>query len=162
MNSYAAQTLMAGERILVTARPHRIIFFTPILIVLVAILLSLFGQGITALQVSFFGHSLHQAVSAVFLLVGFYSLIKSYCVYRASEYSITSKRIIMKTGIMQTNALELLLSKLEAVHVGQSMTGRFFNFGSILLVGVGGTKDYFFYVPNPYAFRKHIQEQRED
>lgn len=47
-----------------------------------------------------------------------------------SEFVITNRRIIIKTGIISRTSFEMNLSKIESVNVDQSIAGRIFNYGS--------------------------------
>lgn len=75
-----------------------------------------------------------------------------------SEFAITNKRIIMKVGLISRNTLEMNREKVETVNVNQSVLGRMFNYGTIGIIGSGGTKEYFPRISNPLEFRKRFQE----
>jgi uncharacterized membrane protein YdbT with pleckstrin-like domain len=75
-----------------------------------------------------------------------------------SEFGITNKRLIIKTGVLSRKTLELNLSKIESVNVNQSILGRILGYGSIGVIGTGGTKEYFVSIKNPLEFRRKFQE----
>ena len=75
-----------------------------------------------------------------------------------SEFVITNRRIIIKTGIIGRETFEMNLSKIESVNVDQSILGRILNYGSITIIGSGGTKETFNKIARPLAFRKAFQE----
>jgi uncharacterized membrane protein YdbT with pleckstrin-like domain len=75
-----------------------------------------------------------------------------------SEFGITNKRLIIKTGIISRNTLELNLSKIESVNVNQSILGRMLGYGTLGVIGTGGTKEIFAKINNPIQFRKKFQE----
>jgi uncharacterized membrane protein YdbT with pleckstrin-like domain len=75
-----------------------------------------------------------------------------------SEFVITNRRIIIKTGIIGRETFEMNLSKIESVNVDQSIMGRILNYGSITIIGSGGTKESFHKISKPLAFRKAFQE----
>jgi uncharacterized membrane protein YdbT with pleckstrin-like domain len=75
-----------------------------------------------------------------------------------SEFVITNRRIIIKTGIISRTSFEMNLSKIESVNVDQSIAGRIFNYGSITIIGSGGTRESFHDIAKPLAFRKAFQE----
>ncbi len=74
------------------------------------------------------------------------------------EYGITNKRVIIKTGLIARDTLEMNLSKIESVNVDQSVLGRILGFGSITIIGTGGTRKTFNRISNPIQFRKNFQE----
>jgi len=77
---------------------------------------------------------------------------------RLSEFVVTNRRIIIKTGFIARSTLEMNLSKIESVNVEQSVAGRIFNYGSITIIGTGGTRETFHNISRPLDFRKAFQE----
>jgi uncharacterized membrane protein YdbT with pleckstrin-like domain len=75
-----------------------------------------------------------------------------------SEFVITNRRIIIKTGFIARETFEMNLSKIESVNVDQSVLGRILNYGSITIIGSGGTRETFHKISRPLAFRKAFQE----
>ena len=84
--------------------------------------------------------------------------IYPYLISKFSEFGITNKRLIIKTGVLSRKTLELNLSKIESVIVNQSILGRILGYGSIGVIGTGGTKEYFVSIKNPLEFRRKFQE----
>lgn len=76
----------------------------------------------------------------------------------SDEFAITNKRIIVKTGLISRKTLEMNLSKIESVNVVQSVLGRMLGYGTIRIIGTGGTKEEFRDILNPIEFRKKFQE----
>jgi uncharacterized membrane protein YdbT with pleckstrin-like domain len=79
-----------------------------------------------------------------------------------SEFAVTDRRVIMKTGVLTRRTLELNLVKIESIGVDQSLLGRMFNCGTITIVGSGGTREAFPAIGSPLAFRRAVQEAIED
>ena len=75
-----------------------------------------------------------------------------------SEFAITTKRIIIKVGLVARRTLEMNLSKIETVNVDQSIMGRILDYGSITVIGTGGTQEVFHNIASPMQFRKAFQE----
>jgi uncharacterized membrane protein YdbT with pleckstrin-like domain len=84
--------------------------------------------------------------------------IYPFMISKFSEFGITNKRLIIKTGILSRKTLELNLSKIESVNVNQSILGRILGYGNIGVIGTGGTKEYFVSIKNPLEFRRKFQE----
>lgn len=74
------------------------------------------------------------------------------------EFAITNKRVIIKTGLISRKTFEMNHSKIESVNVDQSVLGRILGYGTISIVGSGGTKEVFPKIKNPLRFRKKFQE----
>ena len=70
--------------------------------------------------------------------------IYPYLISKFSEFGITNKRLIIKTGILSRKTLELNLSKIESVNVNQSIFGRILGYGSIGVIGTGEQKNILF------------------
>lgn len=79
--------------------------------------------------------------------------------YLTSEYGVTTKRVLGKTGFIWRESLDIVLAKVEAVRLYQTILGRLLNYGSIEVTGTGGTEEILRYIPNPLQFRNCIQEQ---
>jgi uncharacterized membrane protein YdbT with pleckstrin-like domain len=77
---------------------------------------------------------------------------------KTSEFAITNKRIIIKVGLISRRTLEMNLSKIESVNVNQGILGRILGYGTIVVVGTGGTKEPFAGITDPMTFRKKFQE----
>lgn len=104
-----------------------------------------------------FEASLHWVI--FFTLRSFFTLTLAAWMERwLSEFVITNRRIIIKTGFIARNTFEMNLSKIESVSVDQTVMGRIFNFGSITIIGSGGTRETFHNIARPLDFRKAFQE----
>jgi uncharacterized membrane protein YdbT with pleckstrin-like domain len=79
--------------------------------------------------------------------------------YWTSEFAITSKRVIVKIGLISRQTLELNLQRVESVSVDQSILGRLLGYGTITIIGTGGTREPFHRIANPLEFRKAVEEQ---
>ena len=76
----------------------------------------------------------------------------------ADEFVVTNKRVIVKTGLISRRTLEMNLNKIESVNVDQSILGRLLNYGTITIIGTGGTKESFTNIAHAVEFRKKFQE----
>lgn len=74
------------------------------------------------------------------------------------EFAITNKRVIVKTGLISRRTLEMNLSKIESVNVDQGILGRILGYGTIRIIGTGGTREAFPNIIKPLEFRKTFQE----
>jgi len=94
-----------------------------------------------------------------FTLSGLFTLFIAPALLRWSdEFVVTNKRIIVKTGIVSRRTLEMNLNKIESVNVDQSVIGRMFGYGTITIIGTGGTKESFPDIGDAVEFRKRFQE----
>ncbi len=77
---------------------------------------------------------------------------------KTSEFVITNKRVIIKKGWISRYTFEMNLNKIETVNVDQSFWGRIFGFGTITIVGTGGTREMADSISKPLEFRKRFME----
>jgi uncharacterized membrane protein YdbT with pleckstrin-like domain len=75
-----------------------------------------------------------------------------------SEFVITNRRIVIKEGFIARRTFEMNLSKIETVNIDQTVLGRILNYGSITIIGTGGTKETFHNIAHPLKFRQAFQE----
>jgi len=78
--------------------------------------------------------------------------------FSTSEFAITNKRIIIKVGLISRRTLEMNLKKIESVNVDQGILGRMLGYGTVVVIGTGGTKEPFAGISDPMTFRKKFQE----
>src|SRR5437773_7607565 len=78
---------------------------------------------------------------------------------RTSEFAVTNKRVLIKTGLIRCHSLETLLSKIESIGVTQGILGRILDFGTIVVSGTGGSKEPFHRIADPLQFQCKVQEQ---
>ena len=76
---------------------------------------------------------------------------------QSSEFAVTTKRVMMKGGVFSTRSVELLLGKIEAIAVHQSLGGRLFDYGDIVVTGSGGTEEAFSNIQAPLQLRRAVQ-----
>jgi len=78
--------------------------------------------------------------------------------FSTSEFAITDKRVIIKVGLISRRTLEMNINKIESVNVNQGVLGRMLGYGTIVVIGTGGTKEHFSAISDPMTFRKKFQE----
>ena len=144
MIAYVKKNLMPNENLIFQAKPHVAIFFQPVW---------WFISGGILLFLDF------SLLGPIVLFIGVLQEILMFIYYVSSEYAITNQRVLMKVGIIRRRSLEIFLAKIEGIYVDQSIFGRMFNFGTVVINGVGGGKNLFNYIPEPLKFRNLIQGQ---
>ena len=90
--------------------------------------------------------------------VGLIFLVWVYILYKTTEIAITSKRVISKSGFITRNTIEINLPKIESVQVDQSLTGRLFDYGTIVIAGAGTPNLSVPGVASPLTFRVRFME----
>ncbi|MHB1670004.1 MAG: PH domain-containing protein [Thiomonas sp.] len=144
--SYIDRNLLTNEQVLHRAHLSRVVFISPSLLLLLGLaVLTLDGDV--------------AAIGVILLLAGLAGLLSAFIRYKTSEFAVTNKRVIMKVGLIRRTSVEIVLNKIESITVDQGIAGRVFNFGSIAVVGTGGTHDSFHRIAAPLRFRRAVQEQ---
>lgn len=170
--SYVKDNLMPNEKILYTARVHPAIFLPSFFTFLITIVIFIYGVSNSTI-VSEVGSPTPQVNSNnlmgsmmlcffVFLLL--YSVLlglQAFIVSFTTEFAITNRRIIAKTGFIRRHTLEMLITKVESVSVNQNILGRLMNFGTVIVTGTGGTREGFRAIGNPIKVRKNINQMIE-
>jgi uncharacterized membrane protein YdbT with pleckstrin-like domain len=106
----------------------------------------------------------HFLVFGVLLLpvaVGLVLLVLAYIRFKSIEMAVTTKRVIVKHGFITRNTIEINLNKVESLKVEQSILGRIFDFGTIVVAGTGASHAPISGIANPMAFRKAFVEAQD-
>jgi len=161
--SYVEQHLIPGESIQYQTKLHWIVMAGHTVI---AILLALLAIAIPTVWASFAskvkGHSIPGAVyfGALVCVVAAGALFFIGILRRnATEMAVTSKRVIVKTGIAELRTVEILLSRIESVAVDEPALGRLLGYGTVIVRGTGGTPETFEKIYHPLEFREQVQRQ---
>lgn len=91
------------------------------------------------------------------VIIGLFMLLSAWIKAASTELAVTDKRVIAKVGMISRMTLELNLAKVETIGVEQSILGRILGYGTVIVVGTGGTREPFNDIADPIAFRKAVQ-----
>lgn len=78
-----------------------------------------------------------------------------------SEFAVTNRRVIIKVGLIARRTVEVNLTKVESIIVDQGVIGRVLGYGTIFVVGTGGTRERFEGISNPLSFRQAVTTATE-
>lgn len=90
------------------------------------------------------------------ILIGFITIISPVIAWFTTEMVLTNRRIIMKKGLISRYTFEMSFAKVETIQIDQGIIGRLFGYGSVTVVGTGGSKACFAYIADPLEFRKQF------
>lgn len=113
---------------------------------------NLFRNELVVFETSY--HWVHFISWVSLFTLGIYPIIQHY----TDEFVVTNSRIIIKKGIISYYTLEMGLDRVETVNVRQSILGRILGFGSITVIGTGGTRKTFNEIKDPCGFRSSFLE----
>jgi uncharacterized membrane protein YdbT with pleckstrin-like domain len=145
MGNYVQANLLAGEQVVYETSIHPIVYLSPAAVILAGI-----GFGLFDIP----------SAGAVVLGFGVLMLAGAWLRQWASEFAVTNKRVIVKVGFISRRTIEINMSKVESVEVNQDIFARMFNYGTIVVIGTGGTKEPFDLINDPLAFRRAVQSQQ--
>jgi uncharacterized membrane protein YdbT with pleckstrin-like domain len=161
--SYVEKHLIPGESIQYETKLHWIVMLGHIV---TAILLALLAMAMPIMWASLGskakGYSLPAAVYfvvVVFLVVAGALFFLGVLRRSATEMAVTSKRVIVKSGIAERRTVEILLSRIESVAVDEPALGRLLGYGTVIVRGTGGTPEMFEKISHPLEFREQVQRQ---
>ncbi len=93
--------------------------------------------------------------------LGLLFLIAAFIRYKTTELAITSKRVIAKFGFISRSTVEININKVESLQVDQSIMGRLFNFGTLVISGAGNPQAPIPGISSPMEFRRAFMEAQE-
>ena len=162
--SYVEKHLIPGESVQYETRLHWIVMLGHASI---AVILDLLGIGIV-IGWAVFGPkakgssippmAVYLAAFLCFVISGTLFLV-GFVKRKATEMAVTSKRVIVKTGIAERRTVEILLSRIESVAVDEPALGRLLGYGTVIVRGTGGTPETFEKIYHPLEFREQVQRQ---
>lgn len=127
------------------AKLHWIIFFWPV-VFLIATLALLYALP-----------DLWQ-LTTLFTLFGFLWIGMTYITYHFSSLTITKKQLIVCTGILVRQTVDIQLTKIESIDIRQPIIGSILRYGSLIITGTGGTKQEIHFLSNPLTCRRTIEQ----
>ncbi len=93
-------------------------------------------------------------------LLGVYRFASMLVVKATTEIAVTTSRVIFKRGLVARYVGEMNIDRIEGVSVVQSFWGRIFNFGRLMIRGMGIGELFMPSIANPLAFRRAIEKAR--
>jgi uncharacterized membrane protein YdbT with pleckstrin-like domain len=144
---YIDDNLMGNENVVGHARLHWIIYLSAIAWLTSGTLFIAMAQGEIAV------------LGGLCILIAMAAALLSFINRKTSEFGVTNKRVILKTGLIRRNTHEVLLAKVEGIQVNQGILGRILGYGSVTVTGTGGSQDPYHRIAKPLDFRRLVQEQ---
>jgi uncharacterized membrane protein YdbT with pleckstrin-like domain len=96
-------------------------------------------------------------LTIVLLPIGIPMLIHSWLRYHTTLFVVTNRRIVSRSGILSKSSIEMMVDKVEEVTFQQSFFGRMLNYGTVRIIGTGGSHEPFDFMANPSAFQTAVQ-----
>lgn len=156
--SYVSKTLADDERIVERANFNwTYSFWTIALFIIGTMPLAgfLVGQYLTDLTYEELkvGYWASYASLAIGALILFLHMIELW----TTEIVVTTYRFVYKTGLISRDTKEVSLNKIEEISLSQSIIGRLFGYGQLILRGTGVGVIALPNIDNPIALRRIIE-----
>ncbi|HEV2442005.1 MAG TPA: PH domain-containing protein [Steroidobacteraceae bacterium] len=161
--SYIEASLVPGETVVYQTRLHWIVMLRHILLGL--LLLAGSGALLSYLldqpRLGLTREHLIEGGAAALLVCAIVAMVAGAVRRNATEMAVTTRRVVIKQGLMNRKTIEMLLNKIETIEVSEPMAGRMLGYGSITMIGTGGTSEPFHRIAHPLQFRSAVQQQLE-
>ena len=150
---YVRRVLQPGETIVYATKLHWFIYWRAILLLVIAIILAIAAWYMADNQ----NLSLALGIAAgIFGLLALSSAFRAFVRRATTELAVTDHRVIYKAGLFARHTLEMNRAKVESVTVDQTVPGRIFGYGTIIVRGTGSTLEPIRNITDPLTFRSHI------
>jgi uncharacterized membrane protein YdbT with pleckstrin-like domain len=147
MASYLERTLAKDERVIAEAKISLARFWLSFVVGGFFILMSLLAAAGGA-----------SGGLGVAVVVGLIFILPPLIAYRTNQMVLTNRRIIAKSGMIATRAVEIKVGKVEGLTVNQGILGRIFDYGTVIFSGTGSTHAKFPVIAKPMAFRRAVED----
>jgi uncharacterized membrane protein YdbT with pleckstrin-like domain len=150
--AYYTGVLQPEEKVLVVGRLHWSIYGRGWTTLLIAVGLLAFAARLPDPDWQRYALVAAAAVAVLALLL----LCTAWIRRRATEIVVTDRRVIFKRGLLSRHTVEMNVSKIETVDVEQGLSGRIWNYGTLLIRGTGAGFEPLVGVGEPIAIRNAI------
>jgi hypothetical protein len=162
--SYVESNLVPGETVIYQTRLHWIVMLWHI--ILGCFLFALPGAlllyyALTRDGIDTRSMQIMEGGGIALIVAGVVTIIVGMVRRNATEMAVTNRRVVIKTGLASRKTIEMMLNKVESIEVSEPAAGRMLGYGSIVVVGTGGTPEPFHKMANPLEFRSQVQQQIE-
>lgn len=149
--SYYMKVLQEHETVRYVGKLHWTIYKNAILLGLVAVIVA-----VVSLYAPEDLRWLLLPAAGLFAVLAVISFLASWFVRVTTEIVVTDLRVIHKVGWIARRTEEINITKVETVDVHQGIGGRIFDFGTILIKGIGGSWEPLRRVASPLQLRNAI------
>jgi uncharacterized membrane protein YdbT with pleckstrin-like domain len=127
--SYVEEVLQPGEKILFVSTIHWLTYAPALLLLIAAIVTAyLAGSG---------SEFVWRWLSLLCFAASLLSAARAWFKRWTTEIAVTDRRVIYKRGFIRRHTIEMHMDKVESVDVSQSVLGRLFDYGDVLVRGTG-------------------------
>ncbi len=78
--------------------------------------------------------------------------------YQFSSLTIKKKQLILRTGLLVRQTVDIPFSRIESIDIRQTILGSVLQYGSLVIVGTGGSRQYIHNLAKPLTCRRYIEQ----
>ena len=149
--TFIEKNLANNERIIYRAKLHWWIYGQSVFLLILGIVVFALGGKTEIVKI----------IGELLVVISLITLINAYIRSSASEFAVTNRRVMMKTGVTKRRLVELQLNRSDGLVIDQGIIGRIFNYGSII-IRTGNLEEVFSPVADPYEFKRQINNAIEE
>jgi uncharacterized membrane protein YdbT with pleckstrin-like domain len=131
--SYVNSVLQPGERVVVRGHLHWIVYWHAIVLLVLGLILLGWERSLGV------GDVLFDITAIGFGVLVVVAFVHAWFVRWITEIAVTDRRIIYKRGFINRHTAEMNMDKVASVDVDQSILGRMLDYGSVHVLGAGGS-----------------------
>lgn len=152
MGRYIDEILQPGERLLYSTTIHWVVYLPGLALWVLALAVIIFGNAV-APGIGGVGLII---VALILLGIGLVLVLRAWFRRWTTEFDVTDRRIVQKNGFIERRTVEMNMDKVESVDVNQSIMGRIFDYGEVIIRGTGESWEPIRTIGSPLKFRNHI------
>lgn len=136
-----------NEDTVYVAKLHWILFLGPLILLIVALVL---GSSFS-----------YQPIQPLIIFSVLFALawgILVWVTYKFSSLTIKKKQLILRTGLLVRQTVDIPLTRIESIDIRQSIIGSIFQYGSLVITGTGGSKQMIHHLSKPLTCRRYIEQ----
>jgi uncharacterized membrane protein YdbT with pleckstrin-like domain len=150
--SYVQRVLQPGETLLHRSKLHWLIYLPVLPFLAIFVLGALLYAGMPSSD----ANPLALALMAVGAIGAIVLWLRAWIRRVSTELAVTDRRVIFKRGLVRRHTVEMNMDKVESVDVDQSVLGRIFNYGDVIVRGTGASIEPLRLIEDPLAFRSCV------
>jgi uncharacterized membrane protein YdbT with pleckstrin-like domain len=149
MARYIHEILQPGEKIVFTTTIHWMIYLPGVALWVATAAIYLIGGNSSTPQ-------LWMMLAIALGLIAAFMTFRAWFRRWTTEIDVTDRRIVFKRGFIRRHTVEMNMDKVESVDVDQSILGRIFDFGDIVVRGTGVGIEPLHNIQAPLQFRNYV------
>jgi len=150
---YYQKVMRPDEKLTFYSTIHWIVYWPAILCLALAVVAF---AAWAALRPQGHAETAFVAAGMILALLALVSFLRALLRRMSTEIVVTDHRVIFKRGLISRHTVEMNVSKIETVDVEQSVWGRLFNYGDVVIRGTGGTFEPLIGIQHPLQLRSAI------